>query len=343
MSYLEVISKLEELVCVRLSSCGYGSKEEMLKSLRSDVLESNVLESNVLKSLRSDVLESNVLESNVLESNVLESNVLESNVLESNVLESNVLESSKCVSLKNMPWCGKEKAGCCIGLKKALGLYTQCKKECSGEYCVGCLKSLEINGGKSPYGTVYDRMKCGIMEYKDPQGKSPIAFTKIMKKLNLSREEVELEGKRLGISIPECHFEEKIEKRGRPKKDTSTEDTASEKSDVAPVSSAEKKKRGRPKKEKEIISNNAGEDLIASLMKDTQNTIETELEPKLETELETELEEEEEETSVIKFEINGTTYLKSDDHILYDMNSHEGIGIWNEETKEIEKLPDDED
>ena len=53
------------------------------------------------------------------------------------------------------------------------------------------------------------RMKCGIMEYKDPQGKSPIAFTKIMKKLNLSREEVELEGKRLGISIPECHFEEK--------------------------------------------------------------------------------------------------------------------------------------
>jgi len=25
------------------------------------------------------------------------------------------------------------------------------------------------------------------------------------------------------------------------------------------------------------------------------------------------------------------------------MNSHEGIGIWNEETKEIENLPDDED
>ena len=38
-----------------------------------------------------------------------------------------------------------------------------------------------------------------------------------MKKLNQSREEVELEGKRLGICIPECHFEEK-ERRGRPKK-----------------------------------------------------------------------------------------------------------------------------
>ena len=143
-------------------------------------------------------------------------------------------ESAKCVSLKNLPWCGEKKEGCCSALKKDLGLYTQCKKECSVEYCLGCLKLIERNGGICPYGTVSERLKCGIMEYKDPQGKSPIAFTKIMKKLNISREQVESEGKRLGISIPECHFEEKIENRGRgrPKKDTSAEDTASEKSDV---------------------------------------------------------------------------------------------------------------
>ena len=99
-----------------------------------------------------------------------------------------------------------------------------------------------------------------------------------------------------------------------------------------------RKNVGVPRKEKEIISNTAGEDLIASLVEECPVTVSTPQE-----EEEKELEEEDEETVVIKFEYNGTTYLKSDDHILYDMNSHEGIGIWNDETKEIEKLPDDED
>ena len=234
-----------------------------------------------------------------------------------------------------LPWCGKVDESVCLNLRKDLGLYTQCKKSrlLGSSYCVCCEKLIAKNGGESQYGTVSDRMKCGIMEYKDPRGNSPIGFTKIMKKLNQSREEVELEGKRLGICIPECHFEEKKERRGRPKKDTSAEDTDSEKN----VETQEKKKRGRPKKEKEIISNTAGEDLIASLVEECPVTVSTPQEE------EKELEEEDEETVVIKFEYNGNTYLKSDDHILYDMNSHEGIGIWNDETKEIEKLPDDED
>tara|TARA_R110002012_G_C11541886_1_gene601508 strand:+ start:53 stop:946 length:894 start_codon:yes stop_codon:yes gene_type:complete len=236
-----------------------------------------------------------------------------------------------------LPWCGKVDESVCLNLRKDLGLYTQCKKSRleGSSYCVCCEKLIAKNGGESQYGTVSDRMKCGIMEYKDPRGNSPIVFTKIMKKLNQSREEVELEGKRLGICIPECHFEEKKERRGRPKKDTSAEDTDSEKN----VEPQEKKKRGRPKKEKEIISNTAGEDLIASLVQESV-TVSTPQEEKLE---EKELEEEDDETVVIKFEFNGTTYLKSEDHILYDVNSHEGIGIWNDETKEIENLPEDED
>ncbi len=236
-------------------------------------------------------------------------------------------------SMLVLPWCGVVDESVCLNLRKDLGLYTQCKKSRleGSSYCACCEKLIAKNGGESQYGTVSDRMKCGIMEYKDPRGNSPIAFTKIMKKLNQSREEVELEGKRLGICIPECHFEEK-ERRGRPKKDTSAEDTESEKN----VEPQEKKKRGRPKKEKEIISNTAGEDLIASLVQECPVTVSTPQE-------EEEKEEEEEETIVIKFEFNGTTYLKSEDNILYDMNSHEGIGVWNDETKEIEKIPDDED
>jgi len=326
-SYKDLIQQFEEAVCVRLSEAGYGCRVSMLKSL-SIVKDKSDPKSNV--------------EENTSAKCVVATECAATEC--GKCVGTN--ELAKCVSLKNLPWCVAKKEGFCSALKKDLGLYTQCKKECSVEYCLGCLKLIERNGGICPYGTVSERLKCGIMEYKDPQGKSPIAFTKIMKKLNISREQVESEGNRLGISIPECHFEEKIENRGRgrPKKDTSADDTASEKSDVetsasvAPISSSEKKKRGRPKKEKEIISNTAGEDLIASLMKDAACTIEpAELEPELEEE------EEEEETSVIKFEINGTTYLKSDDHVLYDMDSHEGIGIWNEETKEIENLPTDED
>ena len=46
---------------------------------------------------------------------------------------------------------------------------------------------------------------------------------------------------------------------------------------------------------------------------------------------------------VVKFEINGTTYLKSGDNVLFDLNSHDCVGLWNEETKNIDEIPDDED
>jgi len=51
----------------------------------------------------------------------------------------------------------------------------------------------------------------------------------------------------------------------------------------------------------------------------------------------------EEETVVIKFDIKGVTYLKSKDNILYDMLSHDVVGLWNETTSEIEELPEEED
>ena len=310
-----VISSVEYDVCVRLSVAGYGSLSSLLSSVSG--VESSVVREEVVEVVR-DVGSDVVCALRSVGEKVGEK------------------VGKSCIVL---PWCGKINDELCLCLRKDLGLYTQCKKSRSSNtssYCVNCQKLIDRHGGESPYGTVSDRQKCGIMEYKDPQGKSPISFNTIMKKLNQSREEVELEGKRLGLCIPECHFEEKKEKRGRPKKDTSTEDTESDKSDVDQIQTVEpqeKKKRGRPKKEKEIISNNAGEDLIASLVQDVPVTPQEE----------EELEEEEEETFVVKFEIHGTTYLKSDDHVLYDMNSHEGIGIWNEETQEIENLPDDDE
>jgi hypothetical protein len=236
-----------------------------------------------------------------------------------------------------LPWCGLVIEECCRGLKLNNGLHTQCNRICEkGDYCMSCVKLMEKNGGSLPYGSVDDRLKCGILDYVDPKGKATIPFANVMKKLNISKEEAIKEAEKLGWTIPECHFEEKKGKRGRPSKakDTSADDTASE------CSEGEKKKRGRPKKTKEVVSNNAGEDLIASLL-EQENTEEKKDEELVEECVEED--EEEEETKVIKFEIEGKTYLKSEDNVLYDMESHDAVGLWNEESKKIEEIPDEDE
>ena len=189
-----------------------------------------------------------------------------------------------------LPWCGVVIEECCKGLKLNNGLHTQCNRmRGESEYCVSCVKLMEKNGGSLPYGSVDDRLKCDILDYVDPKGKATIPFANVMKKLNISKEEAIKEAEKLGWTIPECHFEEKKGKRGRPKKDTSAEDTASECSDE------EKKKRGRPKKNKEVVSNNAGEDLIASLLEQENTQPEEDKEEELVEEVVEEEEEEEEE------------------------------------------------
>jgi len=239
-----------------------------------------------------------------------------------------------------LPWCGIAIEECCRGLKLNNGLHTQCNRvRGEKEYCVSCIKLMEKNGGSLPYGSVDDRLKCGILDYVDPKGKATIPFANVMKKLNISKEETLKEAEKIGWTIPECHFEEKKGKRGRPKKDTSAEDTASE------CSEGEKKKRGRPKKTKEIVNNNAGEDLIASLLEQKNKEPIEEKNEELQEEniVEDEDEDEDDETKVVKFEIEDKTYLKSEDNVLYDMESHDAIGIWNEESRIIDEIPDEDE
>jgi len=244
------------------------------------------------------------------------------------VVKDEIVKESGCV----LPWCGKVNESCCRALKLNNGLHTQCNRLKGKEnYCGSCIKLIEKNGGSAPYGTVDDRMKCDILDYIDPKGKATIPYANVMKKLNINKEEALKEAKRLGISIPECHFEEKKGKRGRPSKGSAADDTGSETSD------GEKKKRGRPKKTKEVVNNNAGEDLIASLLE--QENIKEEVVEEVVVEEVVE----EEETKVIKFEIDGKTYLKSEDNVLYDFESHDAIGLWNEITKKIDEIPDEDE
>ena len=231
-----------------------------------------------------------------------------------------------------IPWCGEVLVGNCSALRLNNGLHTQCTrlKSESLEYCCSCVKLIEKNGGAAPYGSVEDRLSCGILDYVDPKGKATIPYANVMKKLNINKEEAMREASRLNWIIPECHFEEKKGKRGRPKKETSADDTDSD--------CGEKKKRGRPKNTKEIINNDAGEDLIASLLEQENNEIKEICEEKIEEE-----EDEDEETKVIKFEYDGKCYLKSEDDVLYDIESHDAIGIWNEKEKKIDEFDDEDD
>ncbi len=252
-----------------------------------------------------------------------------------------------------LPWSGEVEG--CKSIKYNMGLYTQCgERVLSGEskYCVGCVKEKSKKGER--YGTIEERKARGIMEYKDPRGKGVVRYTEIMKKLKVTKEEVLSEAKRRGVEVAECHFEEKSAKRGRPRK---------EKEVVG-----EKKKRGRPRKEKEMVSNKAGEDLIASLLNESKGEREDPIVGKSEPSADPKekampkepsadkpdpkenakpsadtADEEEEETVVIKYEIDGITYLKSEDNVLYDMKTHDCVGIWNELTKKIDEIPDEDE
>jgi hypothetical protein len=153
-----------------------------------------------------------------------------------------------------LPYNNEYSEECCNALRLNQGLYTQCenmKEECK-LYCKGCAKKTE--GEMPEYGTIFMRRETGIMVYVDPKGRKPTPNVKIMKKLNLTREQVIEEAERLNKTINECHFEEVEHKRGRP---------AAIKEKVA------KGMKGRPKKTKKVVEirgENDTVDIFASLV-----------------------------------------------------------------------------
>ena len=167
-----------------------------------------------------------------------------------------IMESKKKVKIVApkasfaLPFSGEKNEKCCYGLRYNDGLYTQCEVVKKGEnnFCAVCEK------GNLKYGTIDDRMKTGLMEFKDPSGKSPVHYSKIMKKLKLTKEQVLEEGVKMGKIVNEIHLEVQEEKRGRPKA-------------VKVVKDKTEKKKGRPKKEpKGLELENKTTDLFASLI-----------------------------------------------------------------------------
>ena len=138
--------------------------------------------------------------------------VKEVKVKEKEVKSSMILPFSKgCVN----------ESGCC-GLAFNQGLFTQClkKKMEQGNYCKSCQKEADGSASGTPNnGTIEQRLTAGLMEFRDPKGRSPIRYSKLMEKQGLTREMVEEEARKFNYDIDEVHFtvEDKDAKRGRPK------------------------------------------------------------------------------------------------------------------------------
>jgi hypothetical protein len=256
-----------------------------------------------------------------------------------------------------LPFCGEINRGCCYGIRLNHGLYTQCSNDItdtSGQepLCGTCIKQVEKNSNGEPtYGYVTTRLEKGE-NFRDPKGKAPVNYGNIMDKLNITRDVAVKAATELGWTIPESQFQVKRATRGRPKKDATAVDTASE---ISEEDLPEKKVRGRPKKDKKIVSSNTGDDLI----KDLVDKANKEPEPELSSNKESDDEEEAIQAKAIKMtkggyieldiEVEGespagTTHLINlIDNTLYDPKTYDNVGTWNPETKTIDPVDSDEE
>ena len=168
-----------------------------------------------------------------------------------------------------LPYNGELNPMCCFGLRLCEGLYTQCRVQRKGDsssssssssssFCKVCEEVALLNDGIPAYGTIQERKACydSNVEFKDPKGKSPVAYSRVMRKHKLTEAQVVEEAGKLNIVINPVHFTtvETETKRGRPK--------AANKAPKEP-----KGAKGRPKKSKKVLEIDGGEDdLFATLM-----------------------------------------------------------------------------
>ena len=166
-----------------------------------------------------------------------------------------------------LPYNGEMNESCCFGLRLCEGLYTQCrvarKGDSSSSFCKVCEEVALLNNGVPTYGTIQERKACydSNVEFKDPKGKSPVAYSRVMRKHKLSESQVVEEAGKLNMIINPVHFTavEGETKRGRPK--------AANKAPKEP-----KGAKGRPKKSKKVLEIDGGEDdLFATLMAEANN------------------------------------------------------------------------
>ena len=137
----------------------------------------------------------------------------------------------------------------CQGLAFNRGLFTQCSKKCmeNGSFCNGCQSEADKNASGSPdCGTVSSRLTSGLYDFKDPNGRKPVSYSKVLQKLKLTIADALDEAGKKNIELSDEHFD---------------------------VAAAKKKGKGRPKKiAKEVKMDNVA-DLFANLTADVEENI----------------------------------------------------------------------
>jgi len=206
--------------CVMECSLKYGfDGDEALYALGLKVRQISAVEPAIIEEV---IVEPAIIEPVIVEPAIVEPVMVEQVIVEPIIqaVEQPKVKPDAKVKI-SLPFNGVINNNVCLGLKLNHSLYTQCEsKRMNGlNYCKSCAGQTDKNSnGKPDYGTVSDRMLVGLMDYKDPKGKGPIHYTKFMKKMNITQEEVINEALKLNITIDPIHFTEP-EIINKPKQD----------------------------------------------------------------------------------------------------------------------------
>ena len=244
-------------------------------------------------------------------------------------------------------------------------------------WCGTCKKEAEASSsGKPKYGSMEDRMAMG-KDWKDSKQRAPVRYSTVMLKKNITKEQAVEEAEKLGWTIPEEEFELEVpkkkqgKKRGRPAKTKKVEtggagddlianlvaqakmennedadEIAAAKTEVVDkkaAKEAEKEAKKLAKKAAKKAEKEAKEAEKAKVTKDAvadlqQQMEDLELQEEKVVSSQDEDEDEDGEVEVVKFEHEGKEYLKDCENIVYDMETQDEIGTWNETDKKIRYL-----
>jgi len=171
-----------------------------------------------------------------------------------------------------IPFSGELIEGKCHGLKHNHGLFTQCysqlaesESESESLLCVSCLKQASKNTSGNPdCGRIESRLSADLFDFRDPKGRKPVALTTVMKKMNLSRDQIEADAAHFNITINPIHFE--IPKANNKAKKANTEVAEVAEVAVTAGGGGDNTPRGRPKKASKTPVVDATEDLFATLV-----------------------------------------------------------------------------
>jgi len=130
-----------------------------------------------------------------------------------------------------LPFTGEVFDDCCHAIVFNSGLFTQCLKEptptSQNSLCKTCEKQAEKNPTGSPsLGYISERVERGE-DWRDPSGRQPVPYTKVMKAKKFTQEEVMAQVRLDKMNINLTIFDEpENEKRGRKKGGKKTETQA---------------------------------------------------------------------------------------------------------------------